>query len=131
MFREIIYQKSIKDLEQLSGEIEMDETIFGSRRPGKHAWGESGKNIVFCIYQRKKKVLTSPISSRIRETMIPLITGYIQTGSLYYTDDWFIYTSLPTRGNHAVVLKGKGIPKGWNHLNCIEGFWSFVKYWLY
>jgi len=32
-----------------------------------------------------------------------------------------------------VVLKDKGVPKGWNHINGIEieGFWSFAKHWLY
>jgi len=29
---EVIYQDAIKDLRSLSGEIEMDETIFGGRR---------------------------------------------------------------------------------------------------
>ena len=30
-----------------------------------------------------------------------------------------------------VVLKEKGLPKGRNHINGIEGFWSFAKHWLY
>jgi len=131
MFRESIYRDVIKDLKPLSGQIEMDETMFGGRRAGKRGWGASGKTIVFGIYQRNGKVLTFPISSRARETMMPYITRYTKTGSLYYTDDWFAYTSLPIRGNHVVVLKEKGIPKGRNHINGIEGFWSFAKHWLY
>ena len=119
MFREIIYHDNIKDLKPLSGEIEMDETLFGGRRPGKCGWGASGKNIVFGIYQRNG------------ETMQPYITRYTKAGSLYYTDDWFAYAFLPVRGNHVVALKEKGIPKGRNHINGIEGFWSFAKHWLY
>jgi len=53
---------------------------------------------------------------RARETMMLYITRYTKTGSLYYTDDWFAYTSLPVRGNHVVVLKDKGVPKGRDHL---------------
>jgi len=30
-----------------------------------------------------------------------------------------------------VVLKEKGIPKGRNYINGIEGFWSFAKHLLY
>jgi transposase len=30
-----------------------------------------------------------------------------------------------------VALKEKGIPNGRNHINGIEGFWSFTKHWLY
>ena len=43
MFRETIYHASIKDLKPLSGEIEMDEAMFGGKRPGKRGWGASGK----------------------------------------------------------------------------------------
>ena len=73
------------DLEYLSREIEMDETMFGGRKPGKRGWGATGKCIVFGIYQRNGKVLTFPISSRAKEAMIPLITKYTKAGSLYYT----------------------------------------------
>ena len=120
MLRETIYQNTIQELKPLSGEIEMDETMFGGKRPGKRGWGATGKCIVFGIYQRNGKVLTFPISSRAKETMRPYITRYTQAGSLYYTDDWFAYTFLPIRGNHVVVLKEKGVPKGWNHINGIE-----------
>jgi len=122
MFREIIYHDNIKDLEPLSGEIEMDKTMFGGKRPGKRGWGVTGKNVIFSIYQRNGKVLTFPISSKAKETMQPYITRYTKAGSLYYTDDWFAYAFLPIRGNHVVVLKEKGIPKGRKHLNGIEGF---------
>jgi transposase len=131
MLRETIYRNTIKELEPLSGEIEMDETMFGGRKPGKRGWGATGKCIIFGIYQRNGKVLTFPISSRAKETIRPYITRYTQAGSLYYTDDWFAYTFLPIRGNHVVVLKEKGVPKGRNHINGIEGFWSFAKHWLY
>lgn len=71
----------------------MDETMFGGRRPDKGGWGVSGKNIIFGIYQRNGKVLTFPISSRARETMMLFITKYNKTSSLYYIDDWLAYTS--------------------------------------
>ena len=61
---------------------------------------------------------------------MPYITRYTQIGSLYYTDYWFAYTSLTICGNHVVVLKDKRISKGRDHINCIEGFWSFAKYCL-
>lgn len=109
----------------------MDETMFGGRKPGKYGWGASGKHMVFGIYQRNGKVLTFPISSRAGDTLIPLITNYTKPGSLYYTDDWFAYTFFSIRGNHVVVTKEKGLPKGRDHLNGIEGFWSFAKHWLY
>jgi len=74
IFREDIYQDVIKDLKPLSGEIEMDETMFGGKRPSKRGWGATGKTIVFGIYQRNGKVLTFPITSRAKaskSTKIP------------------------------------------------------------
>jgi hypothetical protein len=50
----VIYQDIIKDLKPLLGEIEMDETMFGGRRPGKRGWGATGKRIVFGIYQMRQ-----------------------------------------------------------------------------
>ncbi len=131
LLREVIYNQTIKELSLVSGKIEMDETMFGGRKPGKRGWGASGKHMVFGIYQRNGKVLTFPISSRAGDSLIPLITHHTKPGSLYYTDDWFAYTFLSIRGNHVVVTKEKGLPKGRNHLNGIEGFWSFAKHWLY
>ena len=127
MLREVIYCSVIKEIEPLSGEIEMEETMFRGRKPGKRGWGAIGKCMIFGIYQRNGKVLTFPISSRAKETMRPYIIRYTQAGSLYYTDDWFAYTFLPIRGNHVVVLKEKGVPKGRNHINGIEGFLVFCQ----
>jgi transposase len=59
----VIYDQQITELSMLSGEIEMDETMFGGRRPGKRGWGATGKHIVFGLYQRSGKVLTFPIAN--------------------------------------------------------------------
>jgi len=43
MFRESIYQDIIKDLEPLTGEIEMDETMFGWQKTGQARLGSIRK----------------------------------------------------------------------------------------
>jgi transposase len=131
LFREAIYDQQIKELSELSGEIEMDETMFGGYRSGKRGWGAAGKHMVFGLYQRNGKVLTFPIASRSTRALVPLMTAYTKPGSLYYTDDWHAYTFLAIRGNHVVISKDKGRPKGRDHINSIEGFWSYAKHWLY
>ena len=131
MIRHAIYATSLQELRLLEGAVELDETMFGGRRPGKRGWGASGKHMVFGMYQRNGHVLTFPVGSRAGDTLIPLITHHSKPGSLYYTDDWWAYTFLSIRGNHVVVTKEKGVPKGRDHLNGIEGFWSFAKHWLY
>jgi len=129
--REAIYEYAIKELSTLTGEIEMDETMFGGRRPGRRGWGAAGKHMAFGMFQRTGKVLTFPITSRGKQELVPLMTAYTKSGSLYYTDDWHAYTFLDIRGNHVVISKDKGRPKGRNHINGIEGFWSYAKHWLY
>ena len=131
LLREVIYQDAVKDLSELSGQIEMDETLFGGRKPGKRGWGAAGKHMVFGIYQRNGKVITFPVTSRGKKSLVPLVVEHTRPGSLYYTDDWHAYTSLNIRGNHVVIYKEKGRAKGRDHINGIEGFWSYAKHWLY
>jgi transposase len=57
MFRQSIYNESLlklKELKKLSGELEIDEALFGGHRKGKRGWGSEGKNLVFGIYQRRQ-----------------------------------------------------------------------------
>lgn len=50
---------------------------------------------------------------------------HTKAGSLCYTDEWQAYTRLRIRGNYVVIAKEKGKPKGRDHPNGIEGFWSY------
>lgn len=115
----------------LEGIIECDEALFGGRRKGKRGWGAAGKILVFGMMKRNGKVRVMPVSSRETATLIPLIQEHTRAGSLYYTDDWHAYGSLRLRSNHVIVKKEDGKPKGRDHINGIEGFWSYAKHWLY
>jgi len=132
-FRLIRHGLSIAEecTEPFGGEIECDETTFGGHRPGKRGWGASGKIIVLGLLQRNGVVHAFPIRERQLRLIQRLVRKHTKPGSLYYTDDWQAYASLAVRGNHVVVRKEKGRPKGRNHLNGIEGFWSYAKHWLY
>ncbi len=131
IMRVCIYQDQIQHLTALNGEIELDETLFAGRRPGKRGWGAEGKVMVFRMYKRNGLVLTFPVSARSRKFLLPLIERYTKPRSLYYTDDWHAYASLSIAGDHVVVKKEKGKPKGGSHINSLEGFWSYAKHWLY
>jgi len=130
LLRQTIYRESVNEFNKLSGKLEMDETMFGGKRPGKRGWGAAGKVIVFGIYKRNGRVLTVPIQSRETKALKSIINHCTKPGSLYYTDDWHAYTYLSVRGNHVVITKDKGVPKGRDHINGIEGFWSYAKHWL-
>lgn len=129
-FRHAIYRESEREMFKLAGELELDETMFGGRRPGKRGWGAEGKTIVFGIYKRNGKVVVFPVPSRSANTLKPLIVKRTRKGSVYFTDDYKAYAMVEARGKHVTIIKSKGKPlKG--HINGIEGFWSYAKTWLY
>lgn len=117
--------------EPFEGSLECDETMFGGARKGKRGWGAAGKIIVFGILKRNGMVKVFPVQGRGNQELIGLVQTHTKPGSLYYTDDWHAYASLRVRGKHIVVRKELGQPKGREHINGIEGFWSFAKHWLY
>jgi transposase len=136
LFRQTIYDKSLQQLHELklSGEIEIDEALFGGyRKGGKRGWGAiEHKNLVFGIYKRNGIVITFPVSDRKHETLIPLIKQYTKKGSLYYSDDHTAYAMLNMIGKHQVVAHGRDeYVREDTHINGIEGFWSYAKTWLY
>ena len=117
--------------EPFQGPVECDETMFGGRHKGKRGWGAAGKIIVFGILKRNGQVKVFPVTGRSKQELIGHVIEHTKPGSLYYTDDWHAYASLAVRGEHIVIRKDKGRPKGREHINGIEGFWSYAKHWLY
>tara|TARA_Y100000588_G_C14229468_1_gene914621 strand:- start:1877 stop:2140 length:264 start_codon:yes stop_codon:yes gene_type:complete len=56
IFREKILHYSYKELEKVSGEIEVDESYFEARRVrGKHGRGAAGKTPVFGLFKKRWK----------------------------------------------------------------------------
>lgn len=134
VFRSALYDRSLEELEalRLSGELELDEAMFGGHRRGRRGWGAHGKHVVFGIYQRNGQVITFPVPNRKWQTLRPLIERHTTTGSVYYTDDYQGYVALELRGKHErVTHKRDEYVREGVHLNGIEGFWSFAKTWLY
>ena len=134
LFRQALYDRAAQKLEalRLSGELELDEAMFGGHRKGKRGWGAHGKHIVFGIYQRALQVVTFPVPDRQWQTLHPLIERHTERGSVYYTDEFQGYVALELRGKHErVTHKRDEYVRAGVHLNGIEGFWSFAKTWLY
>jgi transposase len=130
--RNVIYQNIIlQQKDALSGSIELDEALFGGYRKGPRGWVSRGKHMVFGIYKRNGHVITHIVKDRGHDTLHKLINVNTKPGSLYFSDEWHAYTYLSIRGKHVVVKKEKGRPRGRDHINGIEGFWSYAKNWLY
>src|SRR3989338_8257502 len=131
--REAIYHTAELEGGKLNGEVEMDESYFGGRRKGKRGRGAAGKNIVFGLLERDGKVYTRVVEHVSKEELMAVIRKKTRKGSVYYTDKFRSYNSLKRLGKHHTVSHEKNLvdKRTKNHINGIEGFWSFAKHILY
>lgn len=130
--REVLYHICELEGAKLSGEIELDESYFGGRRKGHKGRGAAGKSIVFGLLERDGRVYTRVVTNVSAATLMDIIKAKTRKGSVYYTDSFKSYNSLRRFGKHHRLNHSKALAyKGGNHINGIEGFWSFAKHKLY
>ena len=130
--RELLFHLCELEVARLKGEIEIDESYFGGRRKGKRGRGASGKSIVFGLLERDGRVYAAVVSNVSAETLMEIIRKKTRKGSVYYTDTFRSYNSLKRFGKHHRVNHSKAFAyRNGNHINGIEGFWSFAKHKLY
>jgi len=67
----------------MSGQIEVDESFFGARRPGKRGRGAAGKTIVFGLFKRNGKVYTEIVPD-CAAMMALLMSALKNTKSHFY-----------------------------------------------
>ena len=126
-FRKCIANYCVREARLLNGELELDETYFGGKRKGKRGRGAHNKAIAFGILERKGKVYTVIVENVEAETLMRQIKQKTKKGSVFYTDGWKSYASLHQYGKHNIIDHDKELAQGHNHINGIEGFWSFAK----
>lgn len=118
---------------KLSGEIELDEAYFGGRRKGQRGRGAAGKSLVFGLLERGGRIYTKVIENADAATLMAHIQQRTRKGSVYFTDSFRGYNSLRRYGVHRTVNHSKQFVdrRTKNHINGLEGFWSFAKHILY
>ncbi|MEM1108099.1 MAG: IS1595 family transposase [Planctomycetota bacterium] len=113
------------------GEVEVDESYFGSRRvKGKRGRGAGGKTIVFGVFKREGHVYTEIVNDVTKTTLQKPIRGKVGLDTVVHSDGWRGYDGLVDvgyakhlRGNH-----GKDqFVEGRSHINGIESFWTLAK----
>ena len=124
-------QEIVRFLEQesrpLSGEIECDESYFGGKQKGHRGRGAHGKVIVFGMLERQGRILTTLVENVTAGTLLNHIKQHAVKGSVFYTDRFRSYKSLQRYGRHIQVDHSTTFVNGINHINGLEGFWSFAK----
>lgn len=131
--REVLFHVTELEGGKLKGEIELDEAYFGGRRKGKRGRGAAGKSVVFGLLERDGRVYTQVVESVTAEELMRHIRAKTRKGSVYYTDAFRGYQSLKRYGKHHTVNHSKSLVdrRTKNHINGIEGFWSYAKHILY
>ncbi|MFA5300861.1 MAG: IS1595 family transposase [Lutibacter sp.] len=125
----LIREKLDEDNDLFSGDVEIDDSYFGGKKPGKRGRGAEGKTPVLGMVERKGSVKAIAVPNVKTQTVKPHIENQISKKANVYSDEFRPYNSLSRMGyNHEMVLHGQGIYVIGNvHTNTIEGFWSLVK----
>ena len=129
--REVIAQQ-VEDQSPFAGEVEIDESYFGSHKRGKRGRGAPGKVPVFGILKRGGKVYTVMVPNVARSTLMPIIRERVRPDSLVYTDGFSSYEVLDVSGfRHHRIDHEKIFSDGQGqhgvHINGIENFWNQAK----
>jgi transposase-like protein len=112
--------------EQLSNEVEIDETFIGGRIP--NGQGGKGKSVVLGMVERSGKLISKVVPNRKTKTLLPIIKENVKENSVVNTDELLSYNSLNKDYEHSSVNHSiKEYVRGVVHTNTIEGFWSFLK----
>ena len=127
-FRKCIKEYCDNQAEKLNGKLELDESYFGGKRKGNRGRGAFNKTIVFGILERKGKIYLKIVENVSKEKLMKAIEKKTKKGSVFYTDGFKSYNSLSQFGKHNIIKHSKDeFAKGHNHINGIEGFWSYAK----
>jgi transposase len=145
IFRKAIYLHQTIKLQNIIGDVELDESYFGAKRiRGYHGKLKRGrgtlKQPVFGIFKRdnlfgREVIYTEIVPDCKKKTLQGIIQGKIDLSSTIITDGWRGYDGLVDVGynKHFRVNHGKNqfALKGENGaiitVNGIESFWSFTK----
>ena len=131
--REIISDAAESEGKCLSGEIEIDESYFGGHRKGNRGRGAAGKSVVLGLLERDGRVYTKVVDNVSAAELLTNIKAHTRKGSVYYTDTFRSYNSLRRFGVHRRVEHRLHMVDRTthNHINGIEGFWSYAKHALF
>ena len=95
--------KECEKISKFSGEIEIDESYFGSKRVrGKRGRGAANKTPVFGMLKRDGKVYTQIVKNCSTSELIPILSEFSELDeSVIYSDCWKAYDGLVDYGAKA------------------------------
>jgi len=124
--------------QQLTGEVEVDETFIGGQARFMHKGKKkrvikgtgghlSGKAAVMGLLERHGQVRTIVLDSVKKNPMHTHVKNNVEPGSTLYTDAYASYVGLEKEYVHKVIDHAETYVKGNVHTNGLENFWSLFK----
>ncbi|HWO16969.1 MAG TPA: IS1595 family transposase [Solirubrobacterales bacterium] len=123
------------DAEQLSGDVEVDETAWGGKprgrklTPSEAAKFREAKTTILGMVERGGRVRLRVIPSRRGPALSRAVRSHVNPSAFLITDDWQAYK--PLRGEfleHRIINHSAGsYVVGDVHTNTIEGFFGNLK----
>lgn len=110
--------------------VEVDETLVGGVKRGKHMRGAAGKTVVVGAMERGGQIITAVVPNQRRVTLQPFVTANVLPGGQLHTDELTSYRGPHLAGyRHMTVNHGAGEYVGYQgaSVNQIEAFWRHLK----
>lgn len=110
--------------------VEVDETLIGGRKRGKHMRGSVGKTVVLGMLERGGDVITKVVPNQRAVTLKPIVQANVLPGGQLHTDELKSYAGMHLRGfRHMTVNHSAGEYVGYQgaSVNGLEGFWAALK----
>jgi transposase-like protein len=115
----------------LTGQVEVDETYIGGKRPGKRGRGASGKSVVFGMVERNGNAIAKVVPNVKSRTLLPMIEAKVakENKTIVFTDELPSYKMVEKLGYaHKIVQHAaKQYVFGSAHVNTVEALWSTIK----
>ncbi|TMM45342.1 IS1595 family transposase [Qipengyuania marisflavi] len=115
--------------------VEIDETLVGGVKRGKHNRGSAAKTVVVGALERGGDLITAVVPNQRRATLEPFVTANVRIGGNVHTDELRSYASLSNIGyRHARVNHSAMEYAYYDYrlaetvsVNSIENFWRHLK----